>query len=109
MRKARAAYERVRVRVVRGCPLLFARLSLIQRVFTIQLTSSIKKTRGHVLPLRNSKNVVSRLAMRSLRHCGQWRRAKLLARYASGYAICFPMHLSYYLFVLFFLSTPLVR
>ena len=43
------------------------------------------------------------------KHSGRWRRAKLLAWYASGHTISFPTHPSYHLFLFFSLSPhPLV-
>ena len=65
-----------------------------------------KKSRSCALPLRNSKNAESRLETRSLGHCGRWRRTKLLARYASGRVVCFPVHPLIFLIRSLFSSVP---
>ena len=85
MRKARAAYERARVRVFITYSFLF-RFSVFARPLTVYgyiLHSSrraSKKTHGYGLQLRNSKKVASKLATWSLRHSRRWRRANSLAR-----------------------------
>src|ERR1700761_1425218 len=79
MRKARAAYERARVRSTWSWSISS---DLGQMVFHSSHRAS-KRTRGFGLPLRSSKNVASKSATRSPRRSRRWRRAISHARYVS--------------------------
>jgi len=95
MRKARAAYEHARVRVL-SCS--FSSTSLCSSgpltedgCLLYSSPRASKKTRGYGLRPRNSKNAVSKSETQSLKHSRQWKRATSPARYLSGLVVSFLM------------------
>ena len=95
MRKARAAYERARVRVL-SCS--FSSASLCSsgpltedECLLYSSPRASKKTHGYGLRPRNSKNAASKSGMQSLKHSRRWKRATSPARYVSGRVVSFLM------------------
>ena len=91
MRKARAAYERARVRSRRSYP--------VWSSFDLFLSSprASKRTRGFGLQLRSSKIAASKSATRSPKRSRLWRRANSPVRYvsASFSLLCPVSHIDY--------------